>query len=73
METNAVVLAVRNQKAVILAKGGIYEEIPNQGYYAGERIVWKCKKTASAILRRSLTIAACLVFLLTSSVIAGAK
>ena len=73
METNAVVLAVRNRKAVILAKGGIYEVIPNQGYYAGERIAWKCRKTGSAILRRSLTIAACLVLLLTSSVIVGTK
>ena len=73
MQANAVVLAVRNRKAVILANGGIYEEIPNQGYHAGEKIVWKCKKTASAALRRGLMIAACLVLLLTSSVAAGTK
>ena len=73
MQANAVVLAVRNRKAVILANGGIYEEIPNQGYHVSEKIVWKCKKTASAVLRRSLMIAACLALLLTTSVAAGTK
>ncbi len=75
MQANAVILAVRNRRAVILESGGIYEEIPNQGYSVGERIEWTHKKNALPVtrLRKGLMIAACLVLLLTSSVLAGAK
>ena len=75
MQANAVVLAVRNRSAVILESGGIYEEIPNQGYSVGQRIEWTRKKNALPMskLRRGLMVAACLVLLLASSVIAGTK
>ena len=70
METNAVVLAVRRGKAVILKNGGIYEVIPNHGYFVGERIM---AVQPLGKLRRRLMIAACFVLLLTSSLFVGAK
>lgn len=74
MQSCAVVLAVKNRKAVILASGGIYEEIPNQDYFVGQKIVWKQKQHDTvSLLRRSLMIAACLVLLLSSSGLAAAK
>ncbi len=74
MQSHAVVLAVKNRKAVILASGGIYEEIPNQDYFVGQKIVWKQKQHDTvSLLRRGLMIAACLVLLLSSSGLAAAK
>ena len=74
MQSCAVVLAVKNRKAVILASGGIYEEIPNQDYFVGQKIVWKQKQyDTMSLLRRGLMIAACLVLLLSSSGYAAAK
>ena len=74
MQSLAVVLAVKNRKAVILASGGIYEEVPNQDYFVGQKIVWKQKQhDTMSLLRRGLMIAACLVLLLSSSGYAAAK
>ena len=74
MQSCAVVLAVKKRKAVILASGGIYEEIPNQDYFVGQKIVWKRKQHDTvSLLRRGLMIAACLVLLLSSSGLAAAK
>lgn len=74
MQSPAVVLAVKNRRAVILASGGIYEEIPNQDYFVGQKIVWKRKQHDTvSLLRRGLMIAACLVLLLSSSGLAAAK
>ena len=64
METNAVVLAVKNRKAVVLASGGIYAEVPDQHYFVGQRIAWARKQ--SHALRWAVLLAACLTLLLSS-------
>lgn len=74
MQSQAVVLAVKNRKAVILASGGIYEEIPDRAYFVGQKITWKRKQCDMAsMLRRGLMIAACLVLLLSSSGLIAAQ
>lgn len=74
MQSQAVVLAVKNRKAVILASGGIYEEIPDRAYFVGQKIAWERKqRDAVSMLRRGLMIAACLVLLLSSSGLVAAK
>ena len=73
MESNAVVLAVKNRKAVILASGGIFKEIADQDYFVGQKITWEKPRSSASVLRRGLMIAACLVLLLTSCGFAAAK
>ena len=69
MQANAVVLAVKNKKAVVLASGGIFAQIPDQHYFVGQKIVWTQRRP----LRRALLMAACLTLLLSSSGWAAAK
>lgn len=69
MQANAVVLAVKNKKAVVLASGGIFAQIPDQHYFVGQKIVWTQRRS----LRRALLMAACLTLLLSSSGWAAAK
>ena len=69
MQANAIVLAVKNKKAVVLASGGIFAQIPDQHYFVGQKIVWTQRRP----LRRALLMAACLTLLLSSSGWAAAK
>ena len=69
MQANAVVLAVKNKKAVVLASGGIFAQIPDQHYFVGQKILWTQRRP----LRRALLMAACLTLLLSSSGWAAAK
>lgn len=69
MQANAVVLAVKNKKAVVLASGGIFAQIPDQHYFVGQKILWTRRRP----LRRALLMAACLTLLLSSSGWAAAK
>lgn len=69
MQANAVILAVKNKKAVVLASGGIFAQIPDQHYFVGQKILWTRRRP----LRRALLMAACLTLLLSSSGWAAAK
>ena len=71
MQANAVVLAVKNKKAVVLASGGIFAQIPDQHYFVGQKILWTRRPPRA--LRRALLMAACLTLLLSSSGWAAAK
>ena len=71
MQANAVVLAVKNKKAVVLASGGIFAQIPDQHYFVGQKILWTRRRPRT--LRRALLMAACLTLLLSSSGWAAAK
>ncbi len=75
MDEEAVVVAVKKRKAVILVSGGIFEEIQNQGYAVGQKICGKNLRSrhTSVSFPRGLMIAACLALLISFSALAIAK
>ena len=75
MREDAVVLAVRKKRAVILGPDGIFQEIRNEQYVPGQRIAWKKENTGSCIraAHRTLLIAACMIMLFISSALAVTK
>lgn len=73
MKNTAVVLAVRGGRAVILADGGVFQEVPDRHYAVGQVIDRPDARPRSLrLLRRGLLAAACLT-LIASSALAAAR
>ena len=73
--SSAVVMATYHGKATLLISGGIFREVKDRQYYAGQRLNWDEGKSLRSehVLRRGLLIAACFALLLTSSAFAVTK
>ena len=75
MRKDAVVLEIRDKKAVVLASDGRFLQVRNEGYHVGQRIP-EAEPTSirpRSVLRRTLLIAACFVLVLGSSALAASK